>query len=426
MPDDDHENGAGRRPFDGRPEDDLFTWDDMARAQPPRPDRSRSEDPRPPEGIEHRPGLKDATRRFAADDGLGDEWDEWLDPGEGAQRRAPRAARGLGESGGPGPPGRPPGQRKGPRRRKASAGAVLVAMLIGFFVAGLLDAKAIETDVKGEPLGSWRSIELALLSPMTALSGALRLDGPAEALNAMLGREEGPHHSLTEVKNKAKPKWPRVITRKRPLRLYIVGDSMAQVFGSSLENLAEDTHLVKAKLEYKISSGLTRPDYFDWPQRLIDQLVEYDPDATTVLFGANDGQNVLYKGKVLEVGSKAWQEVYQKRVGRAMQILTRGGRRAYWVGNPIMRDAGYRERIAMMDHLYEAEAAKHPGVTFISTWKLMANGQGTFAEYLRDDAGDQVLMRAPDGIHLTRAGGDRMGQSVLDVIEKDWGIPQKP
>jgi len=392
MPDDGNENGAGRRRFDGRPG-----------------------------GAEPRPGLRDATRRFAADDGLDDEWDEWLDPGEGAQRRAPRPPR---EPGGPGDHGRPPGQRKGPRRRRASAGAVLVAMLIGFFVGGLLDAKGIETNVKGEPLGAWRSIELALLKPMTALSGALRLDGPAEALNALLGRGEGPHHSLAEVKSKAKPKWPRVITRKRPLRLYIVGDSMAQVFGSSLENLAEDTHLIKAKLDYKVSSGLSRPDFFDWPQRLIDQLVEYDPDATAVLFGANDGQNVRYQGKVLEVGSPAWQAAYQTRVGRAMRILTRGGRRVYWVGDPIMRNAGYRGRIAMMDRIYEAEAARHPGVTFIDTWRLMANGKGSYAEYLHDRNGDLVLMRAPDGIHLTRAGGDRMAQSVLDVIEKDWGLPQ--
>jgi hypothetical protein len=29
-------------------------------------------------------------------------------------------------------------------------------------------------------------------------------------------------------------------------------------------------------------------------------------------------------------------------------------------------------------------------------------------------------------VHLTRAGGDRMAQVVLDVIEKDWGIPQQP
>src|SRR5674476_1012998 len=62
MPDDGCENGAGRRPFDGRPED-----------------------------TDRRPGLRDATRRFAADDGLDDEWDQWLDPGEGARRAALRA-----------------------------------------------------------------------------------------------------------------------------------------------------------------------------------------------------------------------------------------------------------------------------------------------------------------------------------------------
>jgi len=40
---------------------------------------------------------------------------------------------------------------------------------------------------------------------------------------------------------------------------------MAQIFGSSLENLAEDTGFVKARLSYKVSSGLSRPDFFDWP-----------------------------------------------------------------------------------------------------------------------------------------------------------------
>ena len=141
-----------------------------------------------------------------------------------------------------------------------------------------------------------------------------------------------------------------------------------------------------------------------------------------MLFGANDGQNVLYEGKVLKVGTKAWQEVYAKRVGEAMDILTKGGRRVYWVGNPIMKDFGYRERIAMMNHIYEAEAEKHPGVTFVSTWPALANEKGSYAEYLKDENGDLVLMRAPDGIHLSRAGGDRMAQVVLDVIEKDWGM----
>ena len=296
----------------------------------------------------------EGSERPRSDDrGADDAWQDWLDPGEGAQGGEPAAGDAPGGPFGADALGHVP-ERRPARRRRLSAGAVLAAMLIGFFVAGLFDAKAIETAVKGKPLGTARSIQLALLKPMVVLGGALQLDRPAEALNAMLGRGEAAHHSIAEVKDKVKPKWPRKITRKDPLRLYIIGDSMAQVFGSSLENLAEETHFIKAKLDYKVSSGLSRPDFFDWPQRIIDQIVEFDPDATAVLFGANDGQSVLYKGKVLAVGSKAWQEVYARRVGKAMDILTRGGRRAYWAGNPIMRDPGYRERISMMDHIYEA------------------------------------------------------------------------
>jgi hypothetical protein len=421
VPDDHNGEGLGKLPFDEHGADDLFVWDGL---RPP----SRQTDPPSGQGADRPPmraGRAARPRRAAPSRAADDEWQDWLDPGEGAQPGAPFAGDGPGGPFGADALGQGP-ERGRPRRRRLSAGAVLAAMLLGFFVAGLLDAKAIETGVKGKPLGTARSVQLALLKPMVVLSGALQLDRPAEALNAMLGRGETKHHSIAEVKAEVKPKWPRQITRKAPLRLYIVGDSMAQVFGSSLENLAEATHLIKAKLDYKVSSGLSRPDFFDWPQRMIDQIVEFDPDATAVLFGANDGQNVLFKGKVLEVGSNAWQEVYAKRVGKAMDILTKGGRRAYWVGNPIMRDSGYRERISMMDHIYEAEAKKHPGVTYIPTWALFATEKGSYAEYLPDASGDPVLMRAPDGIHLTRAGGDRMAQATLDVIEKDWGIAQKP
>jgi hypothetical protein len=152
-------------------------------------------------------------------------------------------------------------------------------------------------------------------------------------------------------------------------------------------------------------------------------LVDFKPDAAVILFGANDGQNVMYHGRVLKVGTKAWQEVYRKRVAAAMKILTSAGRRVYWVGNPIMRDPGYRARISMMDHIYAGEAAKHPGVTYVSTWEALVDEKGSYAEYLRDANGDLVLVRDADGIHLTRAGGDRMAQVVLDAIMRDWDIP---
>ena len=358
--------------------DDLFVWDEL----------------RPPErGRDERP------RRTQPDD--------WLEPG------GRRGAETIGPL---------PERRKGPRRRRLSAGAVLLAMLLGFFLAGLLDARTIRKDVEARPYGALRTFQLAMLTPMTALSGAVRADRLGAAVADALGRGEGAHHTLAEVKKAKKPLWPRRITRDKPLRLYVAGDSMDQVFGSSLVNLSEATELVQAKNDYHISSGLSRPDFYDWPQRLVDQIVDFRPDAAVVLFGANDGQNVLYEGKVLKVGTRAWRAVYAKRVGAAMDILTEGGRRVYWVGNPIMRDPAYRERIAMMNRIYAAEAEKRPGVAFVSTWAAMANEKGSYAEYLKDQNGDRVLVRADDGIHLTRAGGDRMAGVVLDAIVKDWGM----
>jgi hypothetical protein len=294
-------------------------------------------------------------------------------------------------------------------------------MLLGFFLAGLLDATTIEREVKGMPLGAGRSVSLALLRPMTALSGAVGFDRPARAVDAALGRGEGEHHTLAQARSH-RPLWPRAVTPARPLRLYIAGDSMAQVFGQSMVNLSEGTGLVLASLDYHVSSGLSRPDYFDWPQRLIDMLVEKRPDAVVALFGANDAQDVKYGGQVLKVDSMAWRSLYQRRVGEAMELLTRSGRRVYWVGNPIMRDKLYRARIAMMDRIYAAEAKKHPGVTYVSTWALMADEKGSYAESLRGEDGVPVLLRNADGIHLTRAGGDRMAGAVLEAIAEDWGF----
>ena len=433
----DRDEGRDRRPFAEGADDDLFVWDGLRPSgRPARTQRPARAETRPPAAFETPPRPRPAagpgspprrdTRaaRRQAVYGSDDEWQEWLDPGEGAQAGGPSPAGGAGGPFGPDALGQLP-ERGRPRRRRLSAGAVLAAMLLGFFGAGLLDARAIERRVEGEPLGAMRSVRLALLQPVVAVSGLLRLDRPAAALDVALGRGEEEHHTIAETAE-ARPKWPRDVTPEKPLRLWIIGDSMAQIFGSSLENLAEDTGFVKARLSYKVSSGLSRPDFFDWPQHMIDQLVEFDPDGTAVLFGANDGQDFYHEGKVLKVGTRAWRKQYAKRVGKAMDILTRGGRRIYWVGNPIMKNAGYRDRIAMMDHIYAAEAAKHPGVHYVSTWKLFSDEKGSYEEYLPDAGGDLVLMRAPDGIHLTRAGGDRMGQAALDVIEKDWGISREP
>lgn len=307
------------------------------------------------------------------------------------------------------------------RRRRTPAGAALLALLLGFALAGLLDARALERDARGMPVGPLRSVCLALLRPAVALNGALGLDRPAAVLEGALRSSAAPPASPPT--RPQRPLWPRRVTPSQPLRLYIAGDSMVQVFGSSLVNLAEGTGLVRARLDYHVSSGLSRPDFFDWRQRFREQLAAFRPDAVVVMFGANDGQDVEYRGEVLHVGTRAWLGLYARRVAAAMRQLSRDGRRVYWVGQPIMRDPGYRERIAMMDRVYREQAARFPGVHFVSSWALFADRHGRYAAALPGPDGVPVPLRQSDGIHLTREGGDRLAAAVLEVIARDWDLP---
>ena len=144
-----------KRPFPDGDDEDLFVWGELrppsrpawrdGRAAPPRPDPDRTAAHRPARprawqdgdeagGFEvptGQPRPADARRdtRYGADD----EWQEWLDPGEGARAGRPVPGEGPGGPFGPDALGPLP-ERARPRRRRASAGAVLVAMLLGFLV----------------------------------------------------------------------------------------------------------------------------------------------------------------------------------------------------------------------------------------------------------------------------------------------------
>ena len=77
-----------------------------------------------------------------------------------------------------------------------------------------------------------------------------------------------------------------------PAEVYIVGDSDAGTFGPYLETLLDGTNIVDTELNYKVSSGLARPDFFDWPAELAAKVPEVDPDIVVATFGGNDSQGL--------------------------------------------------------------------------------------------------------------------------------------
>ena len=224
-------------------------------------------------------------------------------------------------------------------RRRRTAASALVAILVAFVLGVLFNAPAMKKTAMELPFGGQRSFRLALVSPAAAVSHWFFLDRPARFAAAMLGKPDpGPQPVAvvvvtprptprpTAASGKPRPKPPDKPLPKpypgHPLHLYIAGDSMAGIPGMALVNLSNDTHLIKPLLDYHISTGLVRPDFFNWPAQLQQQVKAFDPGAAVVMWGANDNQGVqTSSGKVYQFGSSGWEKEYRRRVDEALAIL---------------------------------------------------------------------------------------------------------
>ena len=78
-----------------------------------------------------------------------------------------------------------------------------------------------------------------------------------------------------------------------PLRVYIGGDSIVRDTGDAFLQIASGTPLFDTTLHYENATGLARPDFYDWPAALADDMASDKPEAVFLLFGGNDAQPLV-------------------------------------------------------------------------------------------------------------------------------------
>lgn len=207
-----------------------------------------------------------------------------------------------------------------------------------------------------------------------------------------------------------------------PVSVIIHGDSMTEAFGKYLRADLVATGQVNATHDFQFSSGLARPDFYDWPKHLREVMAEQDPDIVVMMFGANDGQNVKPAGTLFNFGTPEWRAWYEGRVAEAMDIVAQQGRRVYWVSLPNARDAGYASRMKVLNDVFAAEAAKRPTITYVDSWALFAGPDGSYQAYQPDSQGTVRLMRQDDGIHLSIFGAHKLSDHLEELIARDVGV----
>jgi len=196
----------------------------------------------------------------------------------------------------------------------------------------------------------------------------------------------------------------------------MVGDSMMMMVGHGMMRQAERHPAMKVEVATKVSSGLVRPDFFDWPKRIARGLSEFRPHVVVMIFGGNEKQTMRHEGKSLQPFSEAWSAEYARRVTDAIAMCTDTGARVIWMGMPIMRSPKFSETCRRLNAFYATACAENPDAAYVDGYSLFADESGQYSAYLVDSAGRRKLMREKDGIHLTNAGGDRAAAALMQVL----------
>lgn len=350
---------------------------------------------------------------------------------------------------------------------------VLSALFIGLILGSLVGARGIVHAGEGMPDGPARDLTLRLGATLLPLADALHLTAPWDAAEASLGRSSQPaippllavairqpttghagrqratkptnfaaHHPTNRTHvvphrspgklgsfGRSRPASPypvRHLTPAAPLRLLVTGDSLTEFLGPQLIQDAAQTGPVKGWVDTHYGTGLARPDFVDWSMVARQQVTTYHPEAVVVLMGGNDFQNMtLPNGAFFRAATPAWTREYQRRAAICLRVWRQGGvRRVYWLSIPPARDRAWAYADSRINVALRRAAKEVPGTEFLNILGPITD-QGRYTDYVNRN-GQPVLVRTPDGVHLTTAGAAIVAGQIINVLKHEWGLGARP
>lgn len=337
-----------------------------------------------------------------------------------------------------------------PDCRTLPAGQVLIVMLLALCIGALFNADRMVERAREKPVDdSFRNESIWIWSRVQDVSELFRIDVPRSRIEEAIGHEDiaeedrvrfgqsgqqaqddgedepdpdDPPESTTTTTEPDLVPVVRTPTAAEPLQLWLGGDSMTQTLGASMQRATGSTGIIQTTVDARVSTGLTRPDYFDWPTHLINDVLPTDPEVMVIMFGANDSQGLVREdGSVCARFEQCWIDDYRLRVAGTMDLLRdaeENDRQVIWVGQPIM-GPGTVLGVDKLNAIYWEEAQSRPWITYFDSWPFFATEEGEYAQYLPFADGSDGEMRTPDRIHLSVPGGDRLAWEIIQMMEED-------
>ncbi len=210
------------------------------------------------------------------------------------------------------------------------------------------------------------------------------------------------------------PKPEKLPSGKYRLRsVLVVGDSFAVGIGMSLSSLLKPYDDISLFEKGKTSSGLNSTKFYNWQEKLREDLDANHPDVLVVMISGNDAHNGS--------GSDSWARSYEEKMGGFLGIAAAYGVPIYLVGLPPMGKEDYSERAKVANQAIKRACEKTSDCEFVDAWPLFSDEAGAFTRHKTIDGASQTL-RGKDGVHFTMTGYKLLGNEILDHVDKRFEL----
>jgi uncharacterized protein len=221
------------------------------------------------------------------------------------------------------------------------------------------------------------------------------------------------------------------------VRVWVVGDSTVPSLSQGLDYVLKERDAptasdaagasFKVRALFRTSSGLARPDFFDWPAAVTSALAQGVPDVAILCIGANDTQPLLPPGRPSNVvlHTPEWRTEYMRRLTLFARLFVAKSVKVYLMlpsFDPSFKYANTMEEISACMRA-TAEAV---GVGVLDAPALVADKDGHFRKTMVNARGQVVPLRSADGVHLSGYGGVILARGVLRTLnEAQEGKPER-
>lgn len=199
-------------------------------------------------------------------------------------------------------------------------------------------------------------------------------------------------------------------------RIMLMGDSLMEDLGPATYRALRNRKGLHFILTAKFSTGLCRPDYFNWPQNLEPAVKEHRPDIIIIFIGANDAMPVKVADKNISPYSRdAWRDAYRGKMQEIFDIARKYECRILWVGLPPMGG----KYAALLKNTADTQqmVCESLQVPYLDTVPILGDEKGAYRTYMTDDRGHTVRLRKKDMDHLAPAGNELIIRSMLPLLE---------